>query len=232
MSIDGIKIHGTIDEQPWRNPYLIQRLDRPRTSDGPLGDISRCFAFGGGLKDGGMSKEAYALVAKLWRFDYMGASEFEWGAVPAALAAIYEYRKAEVLDGFILRLTGPAPIVKNKRLPQYADCDKTKTKTADLVVLCHKAHRTNVIDTLERLTESDYVQEPRLKEASHAWRATFHQPHADVIGGLELDNGWIYLSAEAKESVKGLQQLFGVELEPTDVVIGAKPIHKAKKGRY
>jgi hypothetical protein len=229
--LDGIKIHGDISTQPWRNPYLIQRLERPYKSEGPLGDISRAFAFGGGLKDGGLSKEAYALVNKLWRFDYMGASEFEWGAVPAALGAIFEYRKAEVLDGFALRLTGPAPEARHKDRLAYPECSKTKTKTADLVVLCHKAHRTNVIDTLERLTAEDYVREPRLKESSNAWHATFGQPHVDVIGGLELDNGWIYLSAEATDSVRGLCQLFGVELEPTDVVFGSKPIPKAKKGK-
>ena len=229
--LDGIKIHGTIAEQPWHRPYLIQRLDKPYKSDGPLGDISRMFAFGGGLKDGGMSKEAYELVNKLWRFDYMGASEFEWGAVPAALAAIYEYRKAEVLDGFILRLTGPAPEARNEERLRFPDCSKTQKKTADLMVLCHKAHRTNVIDTLERLTATDYVNEPRLKESSKAWRATFGQPHVEVIGGLELDNGWIYLSTEAVDSCTGLQQLFGVEIEPSDVVIGVKPTKTKKENK-
>jgi hypothetical protein len=229
--MDGITIHGDIANQPWNGPWLIQRLQRPRKSNGPLGDISRCFAFGGGLKDGGINKEAYELIEKLWRFDYMGSSEFEWGAVPAALKALYEYRKAMVLDGFILRLTGPAPELRDKRFPEYPEASKTQTKTADLMVLCHKAHRTNVIDTLERLTESDYCQEPRLKDPAHAWRCTFGQPQADVIGGLELDSGWIYLTTEAADSCKGLQQLYGVEIEPTDVVFGAKPIPKTKKGK-
>lgn len=231
MSIDGIRIHGNITEQPWHRPYLIQRLLRPRKVEGPLGDFGKAFCFGGGLKDGGLSKEAYALIDRLWRFDYMGASEFEWGAVPAALSAIVQYRNAEVLDGFTLQLTGPAPEINDKRHPEYADCSKTKTKTASLMVLCHKAHRTNVIDTLERLTEDMYPQEPRLKEASFAWRAAFNQPAADVIGGLELDNGWIYMSTEAVESVKGVQEMFGVEIEPSDLVIGAKPVPKAKKGK-
>lgn len=232
MSIDGIRIHGTIAEQPWRGSYLIQRLERPFKSEGPLGDLSKAFCFGGGLKDGGLNKEAYALIDKLWRFDYMGASEFEWGAVPAALNAIVQYRKAEVLDGFTLQLTGPAPEVRDKRFPEYADCSKTKTKTASLMVLCHRAHRTNVIDVLERLTENDYPQEPRLKEPAHAWRAAFHQPQSDVIGGLELDNDWIYMSTEAVESCKGVQALFGVEIEPSDLVIGAKPVGKMKRVGY
>lgn len=228
--LNGIETHGDIAKQPWQGSYLIQRLKRPHKSDGPLGDLARCFAFGGGLADGGMSKEAYALVNKLWRFDYMGSSEFEWGAVPAALAAIYEYRKALMLDGFILQLKGPAPIM-DKKYPEYANPDPKAEKTASLMVLCHKAHRTNVIDVLERITEDDRVQEPRLKDPAYGWRCTFHQPQSDVIGGLELDNGWIYLSTESKESCDGLQQLFGVQIEPTDVVFGAKPIPKVKKSR-
>lgn len=63
--------------------YLIQRLTRPT---GP-----NSFAFGGGgLKNGGLSKEALQLLANVCSFDYMGDFEFENGSVPAAFHFIWQ----------------------------------------------------------------------------------------------------------------------------------------------
>lgn len=67
-------------------PYLIQRLLAPST---PLP-----FAFGGGLLNGGINKEAMSIIKNVFSFDYMGAAEFEWGAVPTALAKILELSNA------------------------------------------------------------------------------------------------------------------------------------------
>ncbi|KKS64951.1 MAG: hypothetical protein UV32_C0003G0012 [Candidatus Collierbacteria bacterium GW2011_GWF2_42_51] len=62
---------------------LIQRLEKPIGRASP-------FSFGGGLKNGGLSKEAMDVLGDIFNFDYMGSSEFEWGAVPAALNFIAE----------------------------------------------------------------------------------------------------------------------------------------------
>ena len=71
-----------------KRTYLIQRLEKPRTlkiagvelKDNP-------FSFGGGLRNGGLSKDATDLLRPLFSFDYMGAAEFEFGAVPEALSS-------------------------------------------------------------------------------------------------------------------------------------------------
>jgi len=55
--------------------YLIQRLKQP------IGRVNP-FSFGGG--GGMMSKEAMVALAQIWSWDYMGAAEFEFGAVPEA----------------------------------------------------------------------------------------------------------------------------------------------------
>ena len=70
--------------------YLVQRLLEPivprknKLLDNP-------FSFGGGLVNGGFSEEAYSIVKQLWSFDYMGSSEFEWGAVPITMDKIAKY---------------------------------------------------------------------------------------------------------------------------------------------
>lgn len=74
----------------WAKPWLIQRLNRPFNA--PKGSFldgkDNCFSFGGGLRNGGLSKEALACLRDVFSFDYMGSSEFEWGAVPKALSSM------------------------------------------------------------------------------------------------------------------------------------------------
>ncbi len=60
------------------NSKLIQRLKKPVNYLNP-------FSFGGGLKTGGISKENMDILMKVFSFDYMGAGEFEYGALPDAL---------------------------------------------------------------------------------------------------------------------------------------------------
>lgn len=59
----------------FRSSYLIQRLCKP------IGRVNP-FSFGGGLVNGGLSDNAMKLLTPLFSFDYMGAAEFEWGAIP------------------------------------------------------------------------------------------------------------------------------------------------------
>ena len=68
--------------RPMDRSWLVQRLKKPRPGQGL---DSGPFAFGGGLVNGGLREEALELFKDLWRFDYMGAAEFEFGEVPRAL---------------------------------------------------------------------------------------------------------------------------------------------------
>ena len=58
--------------------YLIQRLGKPTGGIGP-------FSFGGGFINGGLSNEGAKAISSICIFDYMGAAEFEFGALPKAL---------------------------------------------------------------------------------------------------------------------------------------------------
>lgn len=218
MSIDGIRLNNDISKQPWVDSWLIQRVQKPLQLKNPhpvFGDNPNIFCFGGGLVNGGLSKEAAQMLNKLWRWDYMGASEFEWGAVPSALHAMGKYREADQLEAITLELTGPKPEVRDQKYG-WADKSKTMSAVARAVVLCHKAHRLHVIETLGKLAcNKGYGDgtEIHLKESSRAWEALFNQPHQDVIGGLELDNGWLYLSGTATETIKGVLALYDIKLD-------------------
>lgn len=80
-----------------KKPYLIQRLKKPfpktiepvePEKQSLLQKLATAFSFGGGLKNGGLTVEAMNLVSEIWRYDYMGSAEFEWGAIPESLQRI------------------------------------------------------------------------------------------------------------------------------------------------
>ena len=56
-------------------PYLIQRLEKSKNYVNP-------FSFGGGLVNGGLSKDAMSLLKPIFSFDYMGSAEFDFGVLP------------------------------------------------------------------------------------------------------------------------------------------------------
>lgn len=80
---------GPITED-WFKPWLIQRLERPiEFPEGhPLKYKDNPFAFGGGFRNGGFNKETMDLFRPIFRFDYMGSAEFEFGAVPKAVQSM------------------------------------------------------------------------------------------------------------------------------------------------
>lgn len=61
--------------------WLIQRLQAPK-------EQFKTFSFGGGLINGGLGEDAMKALGSIFSFDYMGAAEFEWGAVPMALQSL------------------------------------------------------------------------------------------------------------------------------------------------
>jgi len=66
-----------------KRTHLVQRLLPP--------EKAVAIAFGGMSKvNGKISDEAMAQIKCIWAFDYMGAAEFEFGAVPDALEEMFE----------------------------------------------------------------------------------------------------------------------------------------------
>jgi hypothetical protein len=87
--------------RPIERPYLIQRLQKPLRvpeNANPLlkamaGGAAGPFSFGGSYVRGGLTEEANKALGEIFMFDYMGSSEFEWGAVPKALSGLAQDNK-------------------------------------------------------------------------------------------------------------------------------------------
>ena len=166
-----------------KRSWLVQRLKQPYPQDSILG-VDNPFAFGGGRRNGGLSDEAMGLLRGVFSFDYMGAAEFEWGAVPEAMQALAK---------------------QAKKLTAY---------TADLgegtvYVLCQRAHVDEVNARLTEWATTEYVE---MKEQTCLYRALHPRDDWDrqVCGWLELDNGFFFFTDA--EMWVATARLFGVKV--------------------
>lgn len=181
-----------------RDSWLVQRLTKPRQST--IFGADNPFAFGGGLVNGGLSPEAMNLLRPLFGFDYMGAAEFEFGAVPKALNGLAKDAGSLVAPTFTVNL---ADVPKDWN-------DKSVTAPggiATIYALCREGQRNEVVARIQSWTTEKY---PHLKETlllTSALRPV-NEWDGDVIGWLELDNGFVFFTDRV--AWEGTCALFGV----------------------
>lgn len=201
--------------------WLVQRLQKP-PSGGFLGLAKdNPFSFGG-VRNGGLKPEAMELLRDLWSFDYMGAAEFEFGAVPKALAEIYrrDNNVAWTLDIALSQVTKPW-IPTGWSLPDLA-----RGATGTIYVISPEEWHDDIVDRLkvwatDRVPKDKKAGDYRLKEAPHLAAALRPAtPPADdkyhsrpAVGWLELDNGFLFFTDQ--EMANNAAQLFGVDTKPT-----------------
>ena len=199
----------TTERKELRNSYLIQRLQKPYT-----GCEGNPFVFGGGKLRGGINKEAYALINQIFRFDYMGAAEFEFGAVPKSLDAIRVGFENDLV------VTGE---IKIKDIPVYYACHKDvqnevetrikefgegkyKGRTKERVVFA------DVISTIQK--KNNPSKEPQSKREKE-WAEQDAKYYLEYIGWLEIDNHFIWFVD--KNAFDKFTHLFGKEAENVNV---------------
>jgi hypothetical protein len=188
-----------------RRSYLVQRLNKP-AGQTFLGMVDNPFAFGGGLKNGGLSDEAMGLLRGVFSFDYMGAAEFEFGAVPEALHMLAKAAGRKVLTAY--SFTIPLSEVE----PDWRDRKKTAPDGEGTVyVLCRADQADEVTARIQGWARKDYqglkesTQLPRaLRPAEDGWQPS-------TAGWLELDNGFMFFTD--RDMWAATCALFGVAAE-------------------
>jgi hypothetical protein len=159
--------------------WLIQRLNKPQNFDNP-------FSFGGGLRNGGLSDNAMSLIRNIFSFDYMGAAEFEFGAVPQALKFIAEQATNNNLIASVIEV-GKDEIVYYISPKEYA---------------------TEVVNRIQLLRQDKI----RLKEScglNYYFDEFFGKPfRTDNVGWMELNNGYFFFVD--KSMFENTCKLFGI----------------------
>ncbi len=189
-------------EKIMKHSYLIQRLQKPyiipeENKDKPLAMLmdANPFAFGGGLKNGGLSKEANELLKVIFRFDYMGSSEFEWGAVPKALGKIVENIKNTITF----------------QIEVHAQTWKKEKGTGIVYVICQKDWKDEIIKRIEFYAQENVTRsrEYMTKESIHLNNSIIDKDDTHKsYGWLELDNGYMFFTD--KEMFENTCKLFGI----------------------
>lgn len=178
--------------------WLVQRLNRPVGHDNP-------FSFGGGLKHGGLSDQAMDILRGVFSFDYMGAAEFEFGAVPEALQGLAKDAKQLIAFSFAIPIREVAPDWRDKTPAPDGD--------VDVFVLCRKRDRDEVQARIRVWASEEYNRD--LKEPtflSSALRPS-RDWHRDTAGWLELNNGFLFFADE--DMWRACSAIFGVDAPPT-----------------
>ena len=136
-----------------------------------------------------MSKEAWAMLRPIFSFDYMGAAEFEFGAVPKALSAMVEHR-AE-MEPFELTIPRKQIEKRIRRVPYNSKKPvPERTEDALVYVFCRRDHR----EAVSAVILKDAAGELRLKEPSMLAEALdpINDFDSRTVGWLELDNGFFF----------------------------------------
>lgn len=184
--------------------YLIQRLNRPwgNALGGRLGPDNP-FAFGGGLRNGGLSEEGMSLLREIFSFDYMGSAEFEWGAVPDALSAIAKRAKHYRAGSTTIPLADVAIDFRDDR--GALEGERT------VWVIAHREHLDEAIRRIHGWAREGFNR--GLKETTRLSSSLrpFHEWDEEVQGWLELDNGFFFFADE--EMWRNVASLFGVKVE-------------------
>lgn len=183
-----------------KDTKLVQRLCEPvRSKDNKVSKVHR--VFGGAMV--GLKEEAWDLLDPIFRIDYMGAAEFEFGAIPKTLGSLAE-------DSLVRgEMIVPANAIKSRmwRKNQVKPYDRT------VYYLCRAEHAEAIEQRIRDLASEKF----RLKEISYVPEAL--NPADDrekkYIGWLELDNGFFFFVDKSAwvETCK----LFGVEVEDVEV---------------
>lgn len=160
--------------------YLIQRLQKPRGFINP-------FSFGGGLRNGGLSKDAMEILAGIFSFDYMGAAEFEWGAVPTALQFI-AYQAGKGGKGV------------------------TSGQHNGVFYICPKSYESGVKTVIDGLIADEDAMRLKeycgIKDALNPVADLTHH-YTTMVGWLELNNGFFMFTD--KVMFENTKRVFGLK---------------------
>lgn len=177
-----------------KTPYLIQRLKKPYQVENQMTKLSECFSFGGGLKNGGLTNEAMEIIRQIWRYDYMGSVEFEWGAVPKSLS--------HVVENISKYITGQIEVTG--KCHDYNGEIKTLSKTKT-VYYCCKAEDKEEVELWIQIMADELLPTINNKFPK---RATFYpkecvnlagnicnlQYHEDLAGWHDIQNHYLFFT--------------------------------------
>lgn len=191
----------------FENPYLLQRLKKPfeikmeeNEKESLLKKLATAFSFGGGLINGGLSDQAMDKLSRIWRYDYMGSAEFEWGAVPKSLERMANKQKSLV--------TGQVTV--NAKATLWA---KSKSKIVEtngtVIYVCQASFESNVREWISKFANSTENTFFTKESVNLAESLVGNEYHKDTVGWHDLNNDYVFFTDN--KMYLGFCELFGIQ---------------------
>ena len=186
---------------------LIQRPLKP-SDKGP-----NPFSFGGGRRYGGLAEDIAKLISRFFDFDYMGRAEFEYGAVPEALARLFGWAVENQLEVWEFELP---PKAKGVSAPSFRE-EKYRIKKGPLKMyaLAFRDWKEQVEERILEIVRGRIS----LKEEPLFFRAYMEPVKGGdtdrLAGWFELNNAFMFFADP--EMAKGVSEVLfknGNPLQP------------------
>ena len=184
--------------------YLIQILLKPYKTNGILGNSDNPFAFGGGLKNGGLSDEAMDTIRDIFRFEYMGSAQFEFGKVQETLNKLVVNQLNLVSGSFKTKYKYIRPYWKDEP-------EKTYEGSRKIYYICANEHKEEIKKRIKRWALREKYGETKERISLNIGMAELSKDKEypdDPCGWLELDNGFMFFVD--KEMFEKCCGLFGI----------------------
>ena len=172
--------------------WLVQRILQPREYRDAVDSLNMGAFTDGGLSRGGFTDEDNRKMKTIFRFDYMGAAEFEFGAVRDAMYLMLEDGKD------LVGKTIPMQYVYKPHFWEgryeggpVIDEGATLTGQRNVFIIARKKHMKEVIEKLKLWAcEGPQMKEPPCfdKEMTGRWKDELMAP----VGWFEIDNGFMW----------------------------------------
>jgi len=192
--------------------YLMQRLLPPREKTGSPLDIAHR-VFGGGML--GLSESAWDLMDQLCRIDYMGAAEFEFGALPKFMRS-WQERADEGFDLWCFKMR-PGEYKPNWDR-EWVTKGKPFPPLQERIVYC--------IRPKEGKYGREYIEDQFRRVARGSVRCKEDAMTRRALDPLESDyrkvSGWIVLTADCMIFVdekmwRNFAELFGGDVSSVEI---------------
>jgi len=158
-----------------QKPFLIQRLQKPYKTESSIFKDDNAFSFGCGYKNGGLNPEVMKMLKPIFRFDYMGSAEFEFGALPKAFQKLLLHR------------------VNN--ISSEITCTTQKGNTAQVYIICKKDDLAEIQSYLQAKANDEYMKNLHTKEHVGLQDVIDDSSrHRDVCGWIELDTCFMFFT--------------------------------------
>lgn len=176
-------------EPKLKRSYLVQRLKIPHTPNFPKRkwDLT---------KDGTVSQKMIEMRQGVCEYDYMGSSEFEFGAIPDAIRMVMNKRC--YLTPFSMAIKGDSVI------KPWKDHQHAYPTDIPIYVLCSEAEKEEIQDRIKELFTEP--AQKNLKELLFYPPLAVNDEMFAVRGWFELNNGFYFFTS--REMWQGMTMLY------------------------